>query len=91
MKKQVTKQKGFSPAAVIAAVGAAVVIVVLFLLTQKGGLFTPEGTETQQTTQNAPAIQNVDDLDTTTSELDSTNLDEVDKELDQISADASEF
>lgn len=83
MKKQVRKQKGFSPIIAIIAVGVVVVIMALFLSTQR--------TETQPTTQNVPAIQNANDLNTVASELDNADLNAVDKELNQLDADASTF
>lgn len=80
-------KKGLSPTLAVIIVAVVVIVVAVFLSTQKGGL--PTGT--QQTSQNIPAIQDAGGLNTVASELDNTDLNAVDKELDQISADASEF
>lgn len=72
------KQKGFSPILAIIVVAIAVVVVVVFL-------------STQQTTQSVPVIQNASDLNTAASELDNTDSDELDRELNQLDADASTF
>lgn len=91
MKKQISKRKGFNPIIALIAVGVAVVIIVLFLLTQKGGLPAPEKPGTQRTTQSVPAIQNANDLNAVASELDNTDLDGLDGELNQLDTDASTF
>ncbi len=81
------KQKGFSLILAIAAVAIVVVVAVVFFSTQKRGL--PTGT--QQTTQSVPAIQDISGLNAVASELDSTNVDEIDTELNQLDTDASTF
>lgn len=80
-------KRGLSPILAAIIVAVVVIVVAVFLSIQKGGL--PTGT--QQTSQNIPAIQDTGGLNTVTSELDDTDLNAVDKELDQIGADASEF
>ena len=80
-------QKGLSPILVIIAVVIVIVAVVVFLSTQKGGLPTGTG----QTSQNIPAIQDANGLNTVTSELDNTDLNAVDKELNQLDTDNSTF
>lgn len=91
MKKQISKQKGLSPRIAIIAVGVVVVIIALLLSAQKGSLPTPERIGTQQTTQNVPVIQDANGLNAVASELDNTDLNEFDKELNQLEADASTF
>lgn len=91
MKRQVRKQKGFSPIIAIIAVGVVVVIIALFLSTQKGNLPTPERAGTQKTTQGVPAIQNTNGLNAAASALDNTDLNQLDKELNQLDSDASTF
>lgn len=84
MKKQIRKQKGFSPIIAIVAVGVVIAIVAIFLSAQKG-------TVTQQSTQSVPVIQNTKDLNNVDSELDDIDLNEFDKELNQLDADTSTF
>ena len=91
MKKQTRNQKGFSPIIAIVIVGVVIVIVALFLTTQKGGLPTFERTGTQQTTQNVPVIKSSSDLNTVASDLDNTDMSQFDKELNQLDVDASTF
>jgi len=79
-------QKGLN--SILAAIIVAVIVVAaVFLLTQKGGL--PAGT--QQTSQNIPAIQDANGLNSVASELDNTDLNAVDKELNQLDSNASAF
>jgi len=86
------KQKVFSPIVAIIAAGAIVVIlVVVLLLVQKVGQPTLERTGTQQTTQGVPAIQNTNDFNNVASQLDNTDLNELDRGLDQLDADTSTF
>lgn len=80
-------QKGLSPILAVIIVAVVVIAVAVFLSTQKGGL--PTGT--QQTSQNIPAIQNAGGLNTVSSELDNTDLNIVDKELNQLDSDTSTF
>ena len=77
-----TNQKGFAAILIIIIVLVIVAVVAIFLPTQKG---------TQQTTQNVPAIQSADDLNTVTSDLDNTDMNQFDEELNQLDADSSEF
>jgi len=84
-------KKGLSPILVIVIIAVLVVAVVVLLSTRKGGWSGFEKTGTQQTTQNVPAIQNANDLNTTASELDNTDLNAVDKELNQLDSDALKF
>ena len=79
-------QRGSS---LILAIVAVVIVVAaaVFFLTQKGSL--PIGT--QQTNQNVPVIQDANGLNTISSELDNTDLNAVDKELNQLDSDASTF
>ena len=85
------EQKGFISTLLIITIGVVVVIIVLFLSTGKGNVPAPGKTDTLQTTQNVPAIQDTSGLDTATSELDNTDLNAVDKELDQLDAETSTF
>lgn len=85
------KQKGFISTLLVIAIGVIVVIIVLFLSTGKGNVPAPEKTDTLQTTQNVPAIQDANDLNTAASELDNTDLNAVDKELDQLDSETSTF
>lgn len=78
--KNKKNQKGFAPLLVIVVL-AIVAAAVLYLNQNKIG--------TQQTAQNTPVIQNSDDLTSVSSDLDNTNTNELDTELNQISADAS--
>lgn len=80
-------QKGLSPILAVIIVAVVVIIVAVFLSTQKGGL--PTGA--QQTTQNVPVIQDASGLNTVASELDNTDLNAVDKELNQLDSDTSTF
>lgn len=73
----------FNLISLIITIGVVIVLIALFLSTQKGGL--------PQTTQNVPAIQNTSGLNSVASELDNTDLNELDKELNQLDADASTF
>lgn len=91
MKKQTRNQKGFSPIIAVVIVGVVVAIIALFLTTQKRGLPTFEKTGTQQTTQNVPAIQDAGGLDNVASDLDNTDLNAIDKELNQLDSDTSTF
>lgn len=79
-------QKGFSPILAIIIV-VVIVVVAVFLSAQKGGL--PTGT--QQTSQNIPVIQDAGGLNSVASELDNTDLNAVDKELNQLNSDTSTF
>lgn len=83
MKKQISRQIGFSPIITIITLGVVVVIMALFLSTQRTG--------TQPTIQSVPAIQDANGLDAVASELDNTDLNELDRELNQLDADTSTF
>lgn len=83
MKKRTRNQKGFAPLLIVALV-AVIVIVVVFFVTQKGAT-------TQQTAQNIPAIKNSSDLNTVSSDLDSTDINQLDKEMGQLETDTSGF
>lgn len=91
MKKQTKNQKGFSPIPTVIIIGVVVVVIALFLSTQKGGLPAPKSSGIKQTTQNALPIQNASGLNTTASELDNTDLSAVDRELNQLDEDTSSF
>lgn len=80
-------KKGLSPILAVVIVAVVVIATVVFFSTQKGGL--PTGT--QQTSQNVPVIQDAGGLNTVASELDNTDLNAVDKELNQLDSDASTF
>lgn len=85
------KQNGFISMPLIIAIGVIVVIVIFFLLTGKGSVPVPEKIVTPQITQNVPAIQDTSGLNTAATELDNTDLNAVDKELDQLDAETSTF
>ena len=73
---------------VLAGIAAmAVVAVAVFFWVQKRGL--PTGT--QQTTQNVQVIQDAGGLNSVASELDETDLNAVDQELNQLDSEASAF
>lgn len=82
-------QKGLSPILAVIIVGIVVIAAVVFFSTQKGGLPTPTGI--QKTSQNIPTIQDTSGLNTVASELDNTDLNAVDKELNQLDSDTSTF
>lgn len=84
MKKN---QKGLSLILAVIAVAIVVIVAMVFFLTQKGSL----STGIQPTSQNVPAIQDTDGLNNTASELDNTNLDEMDAELNRLDSDTSTF
>lgn len=85
-KKQTKSQNGFSGVLALLAVGVVVVIVAVFFFAQKGGM-----TGTQQTTQNVPAIESTSDLNTASSDLDSSDTSTLDQELTQLNTDTSGF
>lgn len=91
MKKQARKQKGFSPITVAIVIGVVVVIITVFISTRKGSLPALESTGIQQTNQSVPAIQNTNDFNTVASELDNTDLNGLDRELNQLDVDVSTF
>lgn len=84
-------QKEFSLILAIIALGVIIIIAVISLSVQKRELLTLEKTGTQPTSPGMPAIQNADDLNTTASELDNTDLNILEKELNQLEADISSF
>lgn len=89
------QQKGFSPIIGVLIITVVVVTVAFFLLTRKSdsplNISTiknkTEETETQQTTQNTPAL----DPTTANSELDEIDTSELDAELSKLDADTSTF
>lgn len=84
MASQTTNQREFVRVLVISVVVAIVVVAALFFLNQKG-------TVTQQKAQNSPAIQNSDDLNKVSSDLDNTDITQLDTELNQVNTDAATF
>lgn len=80
-------QKGLSSILAIIVVAVVVIVVAVFFSTQKGSL----PTETKQTSQNISAIQDTSGLNSAASELDNTDLNAVDKELNQLDSDTSTF
>lgn len=78
-----------NPISLIIAVGVTIVLITGLLLTKKSDLPTSENIGAQQAAQDRPAIQNNSDLDIATAELDKTDLNEFDKGLNQLDADAS--
>ncbi len=84
MTNQTKNQKGFSPLLIIVLVLAAIAAVTLFLSSQRR-------LETQQLSQNTPSINNTSDLNTTSTDLDNTDMGQFDSDLNQLKVDASAF
>ena len=80
------KQKGNSLLIVIVVVALAVVAVVWFLKNNYKGLAERTPQET-----SAPAITNKAELNTASSDLDGTDVNSMDKELDQLNTDSLSF
>ena len=70
---------------VIAVIAIAVVVVMGLFLMGRGGMLTVS----QQTDQKTQTIQNTSDLNSASTDLDSTDLNGMDKELNQLDADAT--
>ncbi len=92
------KQKGLNPViAIIGLVVIAIIIVAVFLSAQKTQQTTQVSspsltlTPTSTPTSNVPAIQNPSDLNAATADLDKTDLNDIDKQLNQLDTDASTF
>lgn len=87
-------KKGFSQVIIIAIV-AILITIGVFMAVRKSTSLNTDNKGGQQVTQTqqpkVAAIQNSSDLDATAAELDNTNVDEVDTELNQMDADASTF
>jgi len=81
------KQKGISSTMIIAAAVFIIVVLVFLFLPKRSA----PPTETQQPSRATSEIQNGNDLNTAMSELDNTNVDEIDTQLNQIRSDASSF
>lgn len=81
------------PILLIIAIGIAVILIIFSLSAGKNGndLLPPKNTETQPVTENLPIIQNASDLNNLDSELTDTDLDEFDRQLDQLEKDFSTF
>lgn len=77
-------KKGFSPVVIILIVAIFIAIGV-FMAVKKGQQIT----QTQQPATSV--IQNTSDLDAAATDLDKTDVDGMDTELNQIDADASTF
>ena len=78
-------QKGFAPILII-AISAVVAIAGYFVLSQKG-----KYTASPSSNGSYPAIQGSSDLNTAANDLDNTDTNQVDTELDQLGSDASSF
>lgn len=84
-----SKQRGISSAAVVVIITIVLVVVIVFLK-QRGGM-PGYSTESQQNPQSTSDVQNSNDLDSATADLDNTNPDEMDNDLNQLGSDASAF
>jgi len=71
-------QKGLSQILSIIVVAVVIIAAVIFF-------------SARRTSQNIPVIQDTSGLNTVTTELDNTDLNAVDKELDQLGSDTSAF
>ncbi len=93
MKKPTNQLNKFSPIILITAVSITVIIITFFLSAGKNGrgLLPSKNTETQPVTENLPVIQNASDLNNLDSELTNTDLDQFDRQLDQLEKDFSTF
>ncbi len=79
-------QKGFAPILIIAII-AVVAVAGYFFLSQKGKY----ATTTPSSNGSYSAIQNSSDLDTAANDLDNTDINQADTELNQLNSDASSF
>ncbi|MBI5465226.1 hypothetical protein HY946_01295 [Candidatus Gottesmanbacteria bacterium] len=91
MKKQRSRQNGFSPIVAIVIAGIVVVIIALFFTTQKGNSPAWEKTGIGKTTQSVPAVNSSSEPNTAASDLDNINTNQFDQELNQLDLDASTF
>jgi len=93
MKKPTKQLNKFNPIILITAVSIAVIIITFFLSAGKNGhsLLPLKNIETQPVTENSPVIQNASDLNNLDSELTNTDLDQFDRQLDQLEKDFSTF
>lgn len=85
MKK---KQENFNMRVLIAALAATIVIIIF---SQTLGRKTTQTVVPQNGAQKSSQIQSPNDLNTVSTDLDNTNLDELDTQLNQINTDASSF
>lgn len=87
-------KKGFSQVIIIAIVAILIAIGVAMAV-KKGtnlNIYDKQGPQVTQTQQpQASPIQNSSDLNVTLADLDNTDVDGIDAELNQIDADASTF
>ncbi len=86
-------KKGLSSPVIIIAVIAIVIAVGAYIAVQKGTNLNVNKLQPVSKIQKpvSSAIQNSNGLNTAEADLDNTNLDDVDSELNQIDADASTF
>ena len=87
-------KKGFSTIVIIAIVAILIAIGVVMAVKKGANLniYNKQGPQVTQTQQpQASPIQNSSDLNVTLADLDNTDLDGIDAELNQIDADASIF
>lgn len=84
MTKLTKSQKGSSSLLII--VLSVVIIAVLGLFLSSQGKIGSD-----QLSQNTPSINNTNDLNTTSTDLDSTDMGQFDSDLNQLSIDASSF
>ncbi|MDO8486805.1 MAG: hypothetical protein Q7S45_00715 [Candidatus Curtissbacteria bacterium] len=83
------KQKGTSLILTTVIVGTIVILALALLLFLKGG--TTNTIQEAVTPPNQAEIQNSSDLDASASDLDITNIDSMDNDLNLIGQDASTF
>lgn len=91
-------KKGFSPVLIVVILAVLVLlgITVYFLVIRQPGSSTPSYSlpTTQQTptqTEAVPTVKSAQDLNTVVNDLDKTNLDSMDSQLNQNAADAAGF
>ena len=82
-----SNQKGFVPVLVIIVV-AVLAAAGYFMFVQKEKLFKSPN---QEISQSVGQIDNNSGLDTASNDLDGTDMNQFDSQLDQISSDASSF
>ena len=83
-------KKGTSLILTTVIISAIVVSALVLLLTLKGGT-TNTNQQSTPATEQTSQIQNSSDLETAAADLDATNVDSVDGDLNQINQDASTF
>lgn len=81
-------QKGFAPILIIAII-AVVAVVGYFLFVQRGNIATAPSSNTASTQYQK--IQNDNDLNTASSDLDNIDTSQIDTQLNQLSSDTSSF